>query len=266
MTTEGEMWEPQGGDMITQLEDVLEAYAMAEPGPSRATLTEWIGWYPQFARELTEFTARWQMLEWVVDEDFAGAERQGVESASEEERLLLRGMSAAQSVFYRERSRRQAAQAPGAHRSVAEGLAPATAPSRSATPGEPPISGLIQEAKRSGLAIDTLAERAGLSDGLLRKIDRRLIDPASIPTQVLSELARALDRSLATVMAYVQLAPAFGAGAQHRASQAPTLLARREDFFDAVRHDLVLDDTRRRALLALARPSATDPRRDTAQE
>lgn len=240
MATDREMTERQERDMTEQLTDVLKAYAESDPGPNRITLAEWIGRYPHFARELTEFTARWQLLEWTADASLLpGGERLADDSASAE-RLVLRGVSAAQGIFYGKGAQdaEQSAQKPVA--------------------ADPPISGLLREAQHIGIPTDVLAERVGLSDGLLRKLDRRLIDPASIPSYIFGHLAEVLGRSMASVVAYSQLPPAFAAGAQHRARQKPTLPGKQEDFFDAVRSDLVLDNARRQALLALPRPSAPE--------
>jgi len=86
-------------------------------------------------------------------------------------------------------------------------------------------------------------------------MDRRLIDPSSIPVPVVSAIAKALGRSASAVVSYSQLQPTFGSGTQHRANQEPSLPAVQEDFFDAVHKDLALDEEARNALLALSQPS-----------
>lgn len=242
---------------MKQLEDVLEAYAASDSGPSRAALTEWTTRYPEFARELTAFTARWQLLAWTADVEPAA---EAGELAAEDEQLVLRGMSAAQAAFYGALARRQAAGRQDGAPSIQDTARPE--PHGGDAPANVPIANLVRDAQQRGLAADALAERVGLSSVLLRKLDRRLIAPASIPLQVLADLAGALGRSLAAVRAYVERPPAFAAGAQHRANQPPALPTTREDFFAAVRQDLSLDDSRRRALLALPRPEAMQPAPD----
>jgi hypothetical protein len=156
-------------------------------------------------------------------------------------------------VFYARRAKRLAAQVQEAR--VAQ------APSRSASAPatiDTPINNLLAAAKRVGLSYADLRERVGLSDGLLRKIDRRLIDPLTIPARVLTDLAGAVQHNVTAVTAYTRLAPTFAPGAQHRANQAPALPPHRENFFDAVRKDLTLDESRRRELLALPRPGTDD--------
>ena len=146
--------------MDAQLEQVLDAYAAAEPGPSRTTLAEWIREYPQYARELTEFTANWQFLEW-ADDQSASDTAAGSEVVSGEDRLFLRGMSAAQSAFYASRPKR--------------GIDPAPLVSRTGTDAaniadRTSITSLFDAAKRIGLSTKGLNERLGLSDAILQKL------------------------------------------------------------------------------------------------
>ena len=229
--------------MDAQLEDVLDAYAAAQPGPGHATLKEWIREYPQYARELMEFTAQWQLLEWTDDVPRVNSEPPS-EVVSDEDPHFLRGMSAAQSAFYELRAKRRREQ---------EVAVPTAQPATTAT-NDARISSLRDAAKRINLSYAELRERSGLSDALLQKLNRRLIDPITIPSRVLSNLATVLQYDPAAVAAYTRLPPAFAAGAQHRANQAPALPENREDFFTAVRNDLTLPVARKEELLALPRP------------
>lgn len=251
MMTTRETQRLQGGDMDAQLENVLDAYAASEPGPSRATLSEWIRTYPQFARELTQFTAKWQILEWADD---AAATDADVASdvVPDDDKLFLHGMSAAQRAFYALRAKRQVTPAREAD---AVTTSTNSTTSRSADT-DSPISSFVTAAKHVGLSFADLRDRVGLSDALLQKLNRRLIDPLTIPARVLADLADTLRQRVNAVAAYVALAPTFAAGAQHRADHAPTLPKTREDFFDAVRSDAALSDARKHELLALPRPQA----------
>lgn len=231
--------------MDAQLEDVLDAYAASAPGPSRTALAEWIPEYPQFARELTEFTAEWQVLEW-IDESTGIDAAETSDFVADEDRLLLRGMSAAQSAFYAFRAKRQFEAEPTSTTTQLP-LTPADDTS---------ISSLFAAAKRVGLSSLDLKDRVGLSDALLQKLNRRLIDPLTIPIRVLRDLATALQHTVEAVAEYTKLTPTFAAGAQHRANQAPALPREREDFFVAVRNDLAIPDARKQEILALPRPGA----------
>jgi hypothetical protein len=234
--------------MDAQLEQVLDAYAAAEPGPSRIALAEWIREYPQYARELTEFTANWQLLEWADDQSASDTAAEA-DVVSDEDRLFLRGMSAAQSAFYALRAKRELDTAPELSRIQTEAASVAD---------RTPITGLFDAASSVGLSSNGLKERVGLSAAILQKLNRRLIDPSTIPTRVIADLAAVLRRSVDTVWAYLRLDAAFAASAQHRSNQAPTLPKQREDFFDAVRNDLSLAESRKQELLALPRPSSSD--------
>lgn len=234
--------------MDAELEAVLEAYADAEPGPSRATLVTWINRYPRFARELTDFTARWQLLKWAGDDDEA-ADAQATASEAldeEQERMVLRGVSAAQSVFFAKQAARRAAghTASSSDGSAVSGMAPQAVA---------PIESLISAARRVGLEYTELKERVGLSDALLQKLNRRLINPRSIPARIVADIAAALQQHVEEVSRYLALAPTFGLGAQHRASQEPVLPKAQEDFFGAVRNDAALSADRKAELLALRR-------------
>src|SRR5260370_34746818 len=73
------------------LDDVLNAYAVSDPGPGYASLTEWIRRYPYYERELTEFTANWALMKWLP----APVANQSVD----EDALVLRGMSIVQNIL-----------------------------------------------------------------------------------------------------------------------------------------------------------------------
>lgn len=237
--------------MDAELDAVLEAYADAEPGPDRATLVVWINRYPQFARELTDFTARWQLLKWAGDEEEAAAPAAASKVLDEEqERMVLRGVSAAQSVFFAKRAARRV---PGHTASASE----ASALSGTAPQAVAPIQSLIDAARRVGLEYAALKQRVGLSDALLQKLNRRLINPRSVPARVIEDIAVAIQQHVEAVSRYLALDPTFAVGAQHRASQAPILPKEQEDFFEAVRNDATLSADRKTEILALPRPDVS---------
>jgi hypothetical protein len=41
------------------LDNIIEEYAASSPGPSYDLLARWVKLYPQYERELTEFTVNW---------------------------------------------------------------------------------------------------------------------------------------------------------------------------------------------------------------
>jgi hypothetical protein len=212
------------------LDKILEEYAVSEPQPDFKSLAKWIQQYPQFERELTEFTARWGLLKWLPDPP------EGDEA--DEERLLLLGMSKVQSVLYR-RQQSRADVSRAANRSqlppIKEGM----------------IDSILAEAKRLGMSADDLADHVGLSAVLIRKIDRRLITSTSIPSDVRRELASCLHREVEDIVAYTERPAKLAMWALYRSERSPEISKDQEDFFDAVKNDPTLTKDRRERLLVL---------------
>lgn len=196
------------------LDDILDAYVAENEGPSHAALAVWTQRYPQYERELAEFTAQWSLMHWLPATPVA---------ATAEGSLVQQGMQSIKGI-----------------------LAHAVA----ARPEEEPLNSLLEEGRSRGLAVGTLAERVGLSIPLLLKLDRRLIRATTIPPQVVDGLARAVGRQTAIVATYLQGSPRLAQGASYHASEAPALVGQ-EDFGDAVRSDLTLSADQRSQLLAL---------------
>ncbi len=113
-----------------------------------------------------------------------------------------------------------------------------------------PISGLFTEGKARGMTNFQLADAAELSIALITKLDRRLIDFLTIPGQVIQDLARALQRTAESVSQYLQGPPLIPSRAEFKAEQAPRV-TEVEDFFEAVRRDKSISETRRQRLLAM---------------
>ena len=247
------------------LDAVLEAFVMSPGGPSRETLTQWLALYPEYADALVDFSARWAIVEHAPDVTEP--------DETNEETLILRGMSVARSVLFKANEVRRTAAQNAAHAAPmvpapeatidrsdsASGLVGAlTAPlDHAAAPRDAPtksddvqadfqrdadssstFGSLIVEGLRLGMDADTLAEKAGVfSVSLLSKLDRCLISVASIPVAILSRIAEALDRPPSAVEAYFSGNPRFAIAGQHRANQVPELPIASLPFFDAVRDD-----------------------------
>jgi hypothetical protein len=101
-----------------------------------------------------------------------------------------------------------------------------------------------------------VADRSQLSITLVGLLDRRLVRFASIPREVLDQLATALQTQVASLAQYLQQSPSFAPSASFRADEAPTLPST-QDFSDAVRQDPTLDEQRRAALLRLNPPGSS---------
>jgi hypothetical protein len=205
-----------------RLEAVLDAFVASEGGPRSTSLAEWTHRYPEFARQLTEFAASWSLMRELPP----SPDQEEVD----QETLVLRGMSIVQNLL---------------HRQERPQVAAATS-----------ITSLLADGRAHGLAPRQVAQRARLTEVLLRKLDRRLIRFGTIPVQAIDALAASIHRDMASVVIYLQQAPTFAVAAKHRAEQAPQLAAQ-EDFFDAVRNDATMSDELRAQWLALAPPDHT---------
>ncbi len=203
------------------LDDVLNAYAISDPGPGYASLAEWIRRYPHYERELTAFAADWALVTWLP----TPASMQHVD----EDVLVACGMSIVQHILQQQ-----------------------------ARPGQeeiPPLKGIVQEAKSLGLSANQLAERTQMSVSLVRKLDRRLIRYSTIPLQAIETFAHVIQHGSSIVADYLQGTPILPQGASYHAEQAPTL-AEPEDFFEAVRRDMTMSQELRERWLSLASPDA----------
>lgn len=198
------------------VDDVLNAYVASSAEPSYKALTEWIRRYPHFERELTEFTVGWSLNETLPP----------VEEPEEvdEDTLVLRGMSVVQGILNKEEW--------------------------TSADKQTPFAGLLKEGKARGLSIHKLAEATRLSAVLVRKLDRRLIVFASIPTKAIAVLARAVVRGKEEVADYLRGQPVLPYGASYKAEEVPKL-SEAEDFFEAVRTDETLREEWRRDWLSL---------------
>jgi hypothetical protein len=198
------------------LDDLLDAYVTESGKPNHETLNLWSKRYPHYARELATFTADWSMMTWLPA---AGGE------LADEAALVQRGMQTVQQL-------------------LDERL-----------PAASSIATLVGEGQARGLAVGDLAAKAGLSIPLVLKLDRRLIRFATIPAQLVDDLARAVGRDVAAVATYLQGGPQLARGASYHARQTPAI-SEPESFSDAVQGDLTLTAEQRQRLLALPSPDA----------
>jgi hypothetical protein len=200
------------------LEAVLDDF-VAAGAPSSQALAEWTRRYPQFERELTRFAASWQLSGSLpISPDAAHVP---------DEVLVQRGLGAVQDLLAAASARAQA---------------------------EPPIQGLLHEARRLGLRPRQFAAATGLGESLLAKLDRGLIRFASIPSQALEALAFTLQRDLGSIRDYLaQRNPSVAAAAAFKAEQAPQA-GEPEDFFAAVTADSTMTAEQRARWLDLAPP------------
>jgi hypothetical protein len=205
------------------LDEVIEAYMASTPEPDRDSLAEWVRRYPQYARGLMDFEARRSAAKWLPQHE---------SSTEEEQALALQGVSAVQDILHRRRAERDRAK------------------------DESPIIGLMEESKRKGMTRAQFADATELSTSLLAMLDRRLFDfntiHEAVHEAIVETIARVLDRSRNSIAAYLNGEATFAVAAHRKSDRAPKI-AKKQDFFEAVRNDPHISEERRRKWLALAK-------------
>lgn len=152
------------------LDDVLNEFVAENDRPTAESLKKWAECYPQYQRELVEFAAVW--AEQLVLPPAPAL------SAEEEKMLVDRTMSHMLNVAY---SRDEKAQ------------------------NEGPIDSLTGEAKRAGMNAQDFAKACGLDLVLIGKLNNRQIQPFTIPTRLVSHIARLLQTSAQAITDYFAL-------------------------------------------------------------
>jgi hypothetical protein len=115
---------------------------------------------------------------------------------------------------------------------------------------EAPLRGLVSEARKRGLATTDLADATQLSPSLVMKLDLRQIRYASIPRQVIKDIAGALQRSAEQVALYLQGDP-IRTAVLYSDTDAAGESQEQRDFPDEVRADASLAEERRSRLVAM---------------
>ena len=200
------------------LDNILDAYVTEVETPNLEVLKEWIRKYPQYQRELTDFT-----IAWIQMEELRPINR----DKTDHDTLVLRAMSVVQNLYRI-----------GEQKSI---------PSQSA---KNPIEKLVAEAETQGFSQDQFAAQLKLSVGLLWKLDRRLIKYSSIPVELIENIAGALRRGLQVVAEYFQRSPTLATNARYKAKQQPQV-SEPTNFFDEVRSDTELSNENRAYWLEL---------------
>lgn len=200
------------------LDDVLNTYLAAVDEPDLDSAREWGRRFPEHAEAIRDFVTSWKLAATLPADPHA--------PPIDSEAFVQRGMAVVAGVFRREQEKDRAVSPP------------------------PPIENLLAEAKARGMMPPELAAQLSVSVPLLAKLSRRLIEPASIPRQLVEAAAMLLGRAADAIASYFEQPPTIAAGAFHRASKKPTV-ASREDFFAAVRSDPAITKERRDHWLSL---------------
>lgn len=189
----------------SSLYDVLDAYSEAAEYPNREILATWIARYPQYERELIEFTVGWIQSEQLpqIPED-----PQHIDTMMESAFHVIQQILEKKSV--EEKARKLQTRA---------GLV-----------------SLIMEGSLLGWSINEFAQRINLSVTILRKLENRLIRVATVPTSLIERISTSIQRDPSEVTAYLGQAPMLQPGLQYKSKQSPKI-GNQQDFFDAVRND-----------------------------
>lgn len=95
------------------------------------------------------------------------------------------------------------------------------------------LAGLLAAAAARGLNADTLAERLGIGQPIVIKLERRLLRVTSLPGLLIDRLAETLQVSAAQVREYLSRPPTLAAAASYKSDRVPR--ATQQDFEQAVR-------------------------------
>lgn len=213
------MTKPSGPELLNE---ILDAYVAAAQTPDREVLREWIRKYPQYERELTDFT-----VSWIQMEEFPPIER----DEPDDDTLLLRAMSILQNLYHNNENGSMFSDKAQSH-----------------------IQKLVAEGESQGFSQEQFAAKLRLSAGLLWKLDRHLIEYSSIPIELIENVASVLRRGMQIVAEYIQRRPTLAANARYKAKQQPQV-SQPTNFFDEVRNDQELSNEDRTYWLEFEPPN-----------
>jgi transcriptional regulator with XRE-family HTH domain len=197
----------------TNLQDVLEEYAIAEPtGNNLATLRQMTEKYPQFAAELQDFAAARALVKYAPEEEL---------NAGEEVRYREVGLNNLRAVLSG-----KAVQVPTS------------------------LQSLTDAAKTKGLNRSKFAAALGLSVSLVQYLEKRRLEFASIPQAVIAKVAEVLETGEELVVNYLKLPPNLVTNASFKANERPEEM-QPKSFDEAVREDQTLSGEEKRKLLEL---------------
>ncbi len=112
----------------------------------------------------------------------------------------------------------------------------------------PTALGLAARATRVGLTLRDLAGRVGLSSDILLKVDRCVIQPDTVPTRLVEQLAHLLGCTAEALRLSIAGTAPRTAGAMYHAAQAPQV--GQQTFSEAVRSSRMISAEDRKRWLA----------------
>jgi hypothetical protein len=195
------------------LDEVLDAYMLVSPIPNRDILIEYIHRYPQFERELIDYTMAWMETNHLPSSP---------EMDLEDSTFIQLGITAAQQAFHQQEEIKRTNSS---------------------------FQSILEEAKLRGMSASQLAIVLNLSILLIRKIDLRAIAYDTIPFEIIQSFSENLERNEREIARYLTLPPMQPITARYKSSKAPKLDEQR-NFFDEVREDHLLSEEQRQYWLS----------------
>lgn len=149
------------------LDDVLGEIAASAAAPDAIALRVWMTKYPEYKREIIDFTTDWVAMD-------AGRNNDAI--TTEDVNLVVnRTMSRVQTMLSAER--------------------PAA------------IQDLFRDAKSAGHDADSLQRALGVDRTILTSLAARLVAPATVPLRLIATLAQTLNRTIEAVHVYLRMPP-----------------------------------------------------------
>ena len=176
------------------LDDVLDFYLASSEQPGEDTLEEWIARFPQYENELREFAAYLKIDAGIPDPEY---------TEEEEETLAARAVSIVQNFLYEQRHKND----PDEDCASAEGE-------------EEAITGILDEIDRQHSTIEAVAEKTGLSEGIIWMLDRRQVRYETNRLKAIEGIAFVLGKLTLTIKRYLRR-PMRATSSHYKAEQAP---------------------------------------------
>jgi DNA-binding XRE family transcriptional regulator len=189
------------------LQSVLDEMFAAEKSFSFESVRTWQARYPQFAREITEAVADWREFEFFALED---SDEELPELSATAEKALEKVLAQFQPQSFEE------------------------------------MTNLRETAEKKGLARESLPQILGVSETLMRKIERRNLK--EIPNWLEKKLAEILQISTESVQKFFDLPATLSPAARYKSKNAPQTQAK-QTFAEAVKNDPELTEEEKRELL-----------------
>ncbi len=192
------------------LDDVLIEFVAEFEQPTDEAIKSWIYKYPEFEREIINFSATW-----IEQEILPGSP----EFSSEEAQLLVdRAISRAQNILFEQE---QAA--------------------ASNTTEVSSVKSLISEAQKCGIGVEKLVQDCNLDKPLLSKLDKRMIIPSTIPIKLVRQFAILLHRTIEVIENYFNKPATMQSNRAFLAREKPQMSSQ-QDFAEAVRQSSLSEE------------------------